>query len=126
MEQKTDARRARAIKALVEAPTVEAAARSSGIGRTTLYRYMSEDDFKEELGEARAEAFAAGLAALKSAAAKAASTLAALMDSRSENTRRLAAIAVLSLGLKAAEAVDFESRLVRLEQFGRPKLRFGL
>lgn len=45
-------RRAKAIAALLQARDVREAARISGIGETTLHRWLREDDFKAELADA--------------------------------------------------------------------------
>jgi len=111
-----ETRRSKALSALVSEPSVEAAARASGIGRSFFFDLLRDAEFKAELDKARAEAFAAGLAALKAAASKAATTMVELLDSPNQNTRRLAAVSVLTLGLKVVEVEDFERRLSRLEE----------
>lgn len=108
-------RQARAVLALIESPTVEDAARRAGVSRSILYVWLRDEGFKARLDAARAELFHEGLGALRGTTAKAARVMAALLDSRNENTRRLTAVAVLGLGMKAHETIDIEMRLARLE-----------
>ena len=110
------ARQHKAILALCETPTKEAAARAAGVSRTALYEWLRDEDFKAELKRVRAELYAEGLGVLKASTSKAATVLLALLESKSEDTRRLAAGQVLTLGLKAAEMESLEGRLVKLEE----------
>jgi len=109
------ARHERARLALLASSTVEDAARSSGISRTTLYAYLDDDGFRRELADARARMFRDGLDELRAATLAATRTLTALLGSKNENTRRLAAASILAVALKANEAVDVEARLRALE-----------
>lgn len=110
------ARHERARLALLASPTVEDAAKRSGISRTTLYGYLADPTFRAELMTARAALFRDGLAELRATTTKATRTLAELLNSRREDTRRLAAAAILTLALRAHEAVEVEDRLRRLEE----------
>ncbi len=110
------ARQHKAILALCETPTKEAAARKAGVSRTALYEWLREGAFKSELERVRADLYAEGLGVLKASTSKAAAVLLALLESKSEDTRRLAAGQVLTLGLKAAEMETLEGRLVKLEE----------
>jgi len=112
-----------AIFALLEAGTIESAAQSVGVSRTSLWAWMKIEPFQARLTDARAELFREGMNALKGSMSKAASVLVKLMDSRSENVRRLAASAVLGLGLKANETVEIEERLSRLERIAEENSR---
>jgi len=112
-----------AIFALLEAGTIESAAQSVGVSRTSLWAWMKIEPFQARLTDARAELFREGMNALKGSMSKAAGVLVKLMDSRSENVRRLAASAVLGLGLKANETVEIEERLSRLERIAEENSR---
>lgn len=105
-----------ALLAVLESDTMEDAAKAAGVSRTALWNWTRDDVFKARLAEARAELFGAALQSLKGSMKTAADVLARLMNSRNENTRRLAAAAVLTLGLKAHEALSVEERLSRLEK----------
>lgn len=105
----------KAIFALLESQTLEDVALSVGISRTSLWAWMKIEPFRDKLTDARAELFREGMGQLKGSMAKAASVLVKLLDSNNANVRRLAAVAILSLGLKAHESVDLEARLEALE-----------
>lgn len=108
-------RQRRAVLAILETPTMEAAAKASGVARVTLYEWEKLPAFKDALGAARAELYREGMGALKAATAKAASRLVELLDSRNENTRRLTARDVLALGVRIVENEDIEARIEQLE-----------
>ena len=112
-----------AIFALLEAGTIESAALSVGVSRTSLWAWMKIEPFRNRLTDARAELFREGMSALKGSMSKAAGVLVKLMDSKSENVRRLAASAILGLGLKANETVEIEERLSRLERIAEENSR---
>jgi len=112
-----------AIFALLEAGTIENAALSVGVSRQSLWAWMKIEPFQARLTDARAELFREGMNALKGSMSKAASVLVKLMDSRSENVRRLAASAILGLGLKANESIEIEERLSRLERIAEENAR---
>ncbi|MBE3109992.1 MAG: hypothetical protein IMZ46_05670 [Acidobacteria bacterium] len=108
-------RQRRAILALCETATKEAAARLAGVSRTALFDWLREKPFQAELQRVRGELYAEGLAVLKASTSKAAGVLLTLLDAKDLNTRRLAAGQVLQLGLKAAELEMTETRLAKLE-----------
>jgi len=115
-----------AIFALLESSSMEDAAQTIGVSRTSLWAWMKIEPFQTRLMDARAELFREGMAALKGSMSKAAGVLVKLMDSRNENTRRLAAAAVLGLGLKAHESIDIEERLSRLEKIAEENSRIKI
>lgn len=43
------------LQALLTQPTISGAAKTAGISRNTAYRYLSDDNFKQELNRAKAE-----------------------------------------------------------------------
>jgi phage terminase small subunit len=119
-------KQAAALLALIETPTMTAAARRAGVSRSALFLWMKDATFKAKLDELRAEMFDEGLGLLKASMGRAARCLAALLDSRNENTRRLAAVSILGLGIKANETMEIEARIRKLETIvedKRPRLR---
>jgi len=109
-------RQRRAIPAMLEGKTIEAAAKAAGVSKTTLYEWMKQEPFHVRLEEARADLFKEGLDILKAASGKAARRLIELLDARNENTRRLTAREILALSLKISETQEIEKRLERLEE----------
>ena len=109
-------RQLRAIPAILEGPTIEAAARAAGVAKVTLYEWLKQDPFREKLEAARAELYRGAIDTLKGAAGKAARRLIELLDSRNENTRRLTAREVLALAMKIDDEQDLKRRVERLEE----------
>lgn len=108
-------RQRRGVLAILEAPTMEAAAKAAGVTRGTLYEWARLSAFKAALAVGRGELYSAGMGTLKAAVAKAASRLVEMLDSDNENTRRLAARDVLAAGARIAEVEEIEGRIERLE-----------
>ena len=109
-------RQYKAIEALLEAPTITAAAQAAGVARVTLYEWLKQGPFREALETARASLYRAGVDTLKGAAEKAAGRLIELLDSKNENTRRLTAHEILTLAIRIDENQTLEKRLTALEQ----------
>lgn len=109
-------RQYKAIEALLEAPTITAAAQAAGVARVTLYEWLKLELFRNTLETARASLYRAGVDTLKGAAEKAAGRLIELLDSRNENTRRLTAHEILTLAIRIDENQSLEKRLAALEQ----------
>ncbi|OPZ72837.1 MAG: hypothetical protein BWY80_01052 [Firmicutes bacterium ADurb.Bin456] len=109
-------RQLKAIGALLEAPTIAAAAQAAGVARVTLYEWLKLEPFREALEMARASLYRAGVDTLKGAAEKAAGRLIELLDSKNENTRRLTAHEILTLAIRIDESQTFEKRLTAIEQ----------
>ena len=108
-------RQRRAIPAIIEGPTMEAAARVAGVVKSTLYEWLKIPAFVDALEDGRGALYREGMDALKAAASKAARTLIGLLNSKDESLRRLTAVNILSLGVKAVELEDIEARIERLE-----------
>jgi len=120
------ARRTAGVLALLSAGSVDQAAALAGLSRTTLFEWLKDPEFQNELERARAAAFDGGLAAIKSGAEEAARVLLELLKSRNETTRRLSAETILSFALKIHEGRDLEGRLRTLEAaVGGPKEPLG-
>ena len=64
----------RAVTHILESNSVEKAAKKAGVSRSTIYNWMRDPGFKEQLERERRAVFEEGLNALKMAAAKAART----------------------------------------------------
>jgi len=109
------ARQSKAIAAILEAPSIEAAARAAGVAKSTLYEWIRQEPFRAALEAARADIYRAGIDTLKGAAGKAAGRLIELLDSRNENTRRLTAREILALSMKIDETQTLEKRLTAIE-----------
>ena len=98
---KTEAVRQRAVLALLSERTVASAARRCGVNEKTLRRWMADDDeFKQELADARRAMFQAGMNRVQALTAVAIDTFATLMGRGMPPTVRLgAARTVAELGI---------------------------
>jgi len=110
------ARQVKTIPAILEAPSMEAAARAAGVAKSTLYEWTRQEPFRAALEAARGAIYRAGIDTLKGAAGKAAGRLIELLDSRNENTRRLTAREILALSIKIDEIQTYEKRIAALEE----------
>jgi hypothetical protein len=109
--------RERFIMAVLNSPSVEAAAESVGVSRTTAWRWMKDQTVLERLREARRDAWGRAMAQLQEAGPEAVEALRrVLREAESEAPRVSAAKAILELGLKAVEIADIEERLATLEK----------
>lgn len=106
----------KAIKAILEANSIEEAAKKARISRTSIYNWLKDEYFKECLERERKALFEEGLSALKGAAAKAAKTLIELLESNDRNTKRLVAKEIINFAIKAVETRELEERVSKLEE----------
>ncbi len=112
--------RERAILALLSEKTLTGAAERAGIDESTLRRWMAEDGFRAELGEARRAAFQAGMNRVQALTGEAVETLAALMAPDVSAAVRLgAARTVAELGLHQHDAETIMKKLDEIETFQR-------
>jgi hypothetical protein len=107
-----------AIVALLTQRNVEEAAKSIGIGTTTLMNWMKLPEFDGAYREARRAAFRQSVARLQQASSAAVTTLLKVMidPATPHSTRVRAADSVLSHSAKAIEIEDIEARVGALEQ----------
>jgi hypothetical protein len=106
----------RAIPILVQARTVEEGAKRSGKSKTTIYKWLQQPAFRQELSRQKNELMDVALENLKSSVEKAVVVLTALLDSESEAVRRGTANDILTHALKGRELVELEQRLVSVER----------
>lgn len=105
----------KAVSYILESNSIEKAAKKAGVSRSTIYNWMRDPGFKEQLERERRAVFEGGLNALKMATAKAARTLIELLECSDLTTKRLAAKEIISISIKVAELQDLEERIERIE-----------
>ena len=105
------------IAALLIHPSIEAAAKSVGIGTATAWRWMRDPKFAEQYREARREAMRHTTARLQEAAREAVECLREVQRTgQHESARVSAARTILEQALKAVDLDDVQQRLDALEQ----------
>ena len=104
-----------ALPYLAASPTLAEGARLADIGRTTLYRWMNDPEFRATLERLRAEAADLAHTELRGLMLKGALVLAEAMEHPSPHVRVRAAQAALSMGLKAVDLKELRQRIDRLD-----------
>lgn len=100
---------------IIPAPTLAEGARLAEIGRTTLYRWMEEPDFREELERLRSNAAELAFAELNGLMLKSALVLAENMEHPDPGVRLRAARASLYAGMRVNEFKELRERVNRLD-----------
>jgi hypothetical protein len=107
-----------AITALLTQRNLDEAARTAGVGVSTLRRWLRLPEFEDAYRKARRDAFSQSTARLQQASSAAVSTLLKVMvDTTSPASSRVrAADSVLDHAVKAIELEDIEARIEVLER----------
>jgi transposase-like protein len=107
-----------AIAALLSQRNIEEAARATGVGTRTLYRWLDIPDFREEYLHARRQAFGQATARMQHASSTAVTLLLNVMIDKNApaSSRVRAAAFVLERAEKAFELDDLNARITRLER----------
>ena len=107
----------KAIVALVSNKSIDDAAKSSGIGRTTFFKWLQDDAFQDAYRRARTKIVQQAIAKMQNASGLAVSVLEEIMSDKEAppSTRVNAAKAVLETSLKAVELEDILRRIERIE-----------
>ena len=104
--------------ALACGATIEAAAQKAGLSQATVYRRLQDPEFKKRIQQTQSDMVKRASGTLTAAGMEAIKTLLALLQSSATPAavRLSAARAVLELGNKLRENVDFEERIRALEK----------
>ena len=108
-------RQVRVLPYLVASRNLSECARLAQVGLRTLYRWMEDMDFREELDRLRGEAAELAYTELKGLMLKAVHVLGSAMEDANPQVRLRAAQTALSVGLKATELKDIQKRLDLLD-----------
>lgn len=104
------------IAAVLSARTIEEGLQTVKVGRTTFYNWLKQPDFAEAYRQARRDVVRRAYSILERHLGQAADTLAELLKSEDERLKRLAAVNIIELHCKHAEAEEIEERLRTLEE----------
>jgi hypothetical protein len=109
-------RQQQALRALLERPTIAAAAESCNLSERTLFRYLEDEDFRAEYRRLRARLVEEVVAELQKGGVEAIGVLRRNFEAESESAQLRAARTVLEFMLRGTELVDLEARLAALEE----------
>ena len=104
-----------ALPHLAAAATLSEGARLASIGRTTLHRWMQDDNFRRALETTRAEAADLARTELQGLMLKAVHVIAESLDHPRADIRLRAASAAMTLGLKVVDLRELHQRLDYLD-----------
>ena len=105
------------IKALVECPTVQAAADQVGVTRKTIYKWLGDPDFRQSLVNEEDKIFARVEARLAGEMGAAVGTLSEIHKDQeaSASARVRAATAIIDRSIRVKNLLDLIDRIERLE-----------
>jgi hypothetical protein len=109
-------KQARVIPYLLAAPSIEEGCRRAKVSKVTVYGWLKEDVFRQELKCQRDELVRGALDSLKANIAKATETLVKHLDSKRENISIRAAESIIEFAQKAIEFENLEKRIGALEE----------
>lgn len=110
-----NARRERIIGALLRCPTLDAAAREAGIGRSTIRRWLADTGFAADYRKARAQVTDHAISLCQQAAGAAVATLCRNLRSGQPASEIAAARAILQTAVDGVALADVQTRLDELE-----------
>jgi len=115
-KEKLTRRQLHALPFLISSPSIESAAKQSGVSAKQIFDWLNQPVFRQELENRKNEAVDQAVDRLKATASKACDTLIALLDhAESESVRHRVAIDLLNMTLKYMEFKDVEHRIRKLE-----------
>jgi DNA-binding MurR/RpiR family transcriptional regulator len=107
-----------AIINLLTEPTIKGAAEKTGISEATLWRWMQDDDFKEQYRDAKRETVGHATAKLRHGMTVAVDALVEMAENKKTPAvaRASACRTLLEFGMKAHENEDLQERVEALEE----------
>ena len=106
----------KAVTLLLTRPTREEVIKEIEVSTETLYRWLRDPAFKEELARQQNIIIEAALIILRANMTRAAETLVGLLDEKGGELRRRVANDIISHVLKAKELEELEERLEQVER----------
>ena len=110
------ARQTRVIPYLLDASSIEEGCKRARVSKVTVYAWLKQENFRQELKRQRDELIRGALDSLKTNVSKATKTLVKLLDSKSEPMRARAAEDIIEFAQKAIEHEELEKRVQALEE----------
>jgi predicted DNA-binding protein YlxM (UPF0122 family) len=115
-ENKLTNRQLLVISHIVSSPSIEEASQKAKVSRGTIYKWLKNDDFCNELKSQRDKVINTALERLKGAITQAVEELIKLTSAQKEEVRRLACNDIITHVLKSIEIEDIEQRLDKIER----------
>ena len=109
-------RQLRVVPYLLEAPSIEEGCKRARVGKSTLYGWLKDPHFRDEVDRRRKEIVDLAFERLKANIAKAAETLVKHLDSEKETISIRAAESIIEFAQRAIEAEELERRIGALEK----------
>ena len=104
------------LAALIETSSVRDAAKTSGVGEATDYRYLKDKEFLSDYRNARRQTVETAIAQLQSAAGEAVETLKSSLHCENPAIAVRAAQIILDTAIKGLETTDILERLEQIEE----------
>ncbi len=101
---------------LLAAPSIEEGCQQAKVGKATVYEWLKNETFRDELRRHREEIVTGALETLKANVSKATEALVGLLDSENEGIRHRAARDVIEFVVKTRENESLEERIESLEE----------
>ena len=109
-------RQLRAIPYLLASPSIEEGCKRARVGKATVYGWLKQEFFREELNRRRKEVVELALETLKANVNKATEKLVEHLDSEKETISIRAAESIIEFAQRAIEAEELEQRIGALER----------
>ena len=109
------------ISYLLDTPSIEEACKRAKVSKVTVYAWLKQENFRQELKRQRDELIRGALDSLKANITKATETLVKLLDSESEPIKARAAEDIIEFAQKALEHEELEKRIEALEESQRQR-----
>ena len=112
-------RQLRVVPYLLEAPSIEEGCKRARVGKSTLYGWLKDPHFRDEVDRRRKEIVDLAFERLKANIAKAAETLVKHLDSEKETISIRAAESIIEFAQRAIEVEELEQRIRAIEKTTR-------
>jgi hypothetical protein len=109
-------RQLRAIPYLLASPSIEEGCKRARVGKATVYGWLKQESFREELNRRRKEVVNLAFETVKANVTKAAETLVKHLGSEKETISLRAAESIIEFAQRAIEAEELERRIGALEK----------
>ena len=114
-EQLSD-KQLRVIPHLLAAPSIEEGCKSAKVGKATVYEWLKNETFRDELRRHREEIVTGALENLKGNIMRATEVLVGLLESENESIRHRVSKDVVEFVLRSIESENLEKRIENLER----------